>query len=187
MSADGQNGEVVAIPVRPRRQGGPFGPKPKDPKRVEAMRKLNREGRAGPGGRRPVHGRHALAELVRRGLEDGPDALSVLHREMVNDYLADLGGPEKVSAMDLGLVKRLVAADLDMALLLAMRDGVKKMSREKLLTLSVAINKNSMTYSQLVKTLGGPHRRPSETKGEIVVRRFSEEKVADLEVERGSV
>src|ERR1700674_316897 len=95
------------------------------------------------GGRGPKHGRTALAELIKRGLEAGGDALSGLHGELVAGYLADLGGAENVSAMDRGLVKRLVAADLDLALLLAMRDGAAKLSRDKLLALSGAIGRNS--------------------------------------------
>ena len=87
----------------------------KSPGRVEAMRRVNERGLGGMGGRRPKHGRTALAELIKRGLEAGGDALSSLHGDLVAGYLTDLGGAENVSAMDRGLVKRLVAVDLDLA------------------------------------------------------------------------
>lgn len=180
-----QNSDLLASAVQAERQeqearrpriGRPPGAKTKNPVFVENMRKLNAAGKRGIGGRRPTHGRHALAELLKRGLENehGGDPLAQLHKEMVQEYVGDLGGPDNVSAMDLGIVKRLVACDLDMGLLLAMRDAAKKISRLKMFALSAAVNKNAATYCQLVKTLGGPGRRAADTPGEIIVRRFAE-------------
>ena len=148
----------------------------KSPGRVAACKRLHTLGLASMGGRRPTTGRKALAELVKRGEQVGfDDAIAQMHREHTEAYIADCGGPGNVSNMDLGLIRRQVVLDIDLSLLLSMRDKAGTMSREKLLALSNALKGNMAAYAQLVKTLGGPGRRPVQTSGEIVVRRFQEE------------
>lgn len=141
------------------------------PGRQAAAKALHARGLAGMGGRRPKHGRRALVELLRRGMEEGTE-IATLQRELTDAYLADLGGEQNVSNMDKGLVKRMVVADLDLALLLAQRDGATKLSREQLIGLSQALSRNTANYTQLVKTLGGPGRRQVETDREVIVRRY---------------
>jgi hypothetical protein len=147
--------------------------KAKSPGRIAAMTKLNQAGLGGMGGRRPTHGRKALEELLRKGAEEG-SPIAVMEREIMAGYMADLGGEAQASAMDTGLVKRLVGLDLDWMLLRSWCDGAVKLSRQKLLQLSQARARNSLTFAQLVKALGGPGRRPAQLNGDIVIRRFAE-------------
>lgn len=143
------------------------------PGRVAAGKRLHELGLAGLGGRRPTHGRRALAELLKRGLEEG-SPIAALQREAEGAYLGDLGGAEQASSMDKGLVRRLAVLDLDLALLLAQRDGAARLSKEQASRLSQDLARNSSSYAGLVKVLGGPSRRPRPTDGQIVVRRWSE-------------
>ncbi len=145
----------------------------KSPGRVAFMQRLNQEGRGGIGGRRPTHGRRALAELLRRGLEEG-SPIAILQREAEDAYLSDLGGAGQASAMDRGLVRRLAVLDLDLALLLAQRDGALRLTREQSSRLSQDLSRNSAAYTALVKTLGGPGRRTKPTDGKIYVRSSTE-------------
>ena len=142
------------------------------PGRQAAGKRLHELNLAGLGGHRPKHGRRALAELLKRGLEEGTP-IHAIERELSGQYLADLGGEANISAMDRGLVKRLVASDLDLALLAAHRDRAAKFTREQTIHLSSAMARNSAAYAQLVKTLGGPARRAAERDGEILVRRYA--------------
>lgn len=153
--------------------GAAGGRKGKSPGRVAAMERINASGLRGPGGRRPIHGRHALLELLRRGIGTD-DGLGQMYRDFEGGYTADLGGPDNLSGMDRGLVKRMAGLDMDWLLLQAMRDTVAKRSLEKRLALTQAMNRNAQTYSALVKAVGGPGRRAAEVAGTITVRRFAE-------------
>ncbi|MCI0426922.1 MAG: hypothetical protein L0Z46_02755 [Nitrospiraceae bacterium] len=147
--------------------------KAKSPGRVAAMIKLNQAGLGGMGGRRPTHGRNALAELLKRGMD--PDSeIAVVERDLTGAYLSDLGGEATASAMDKGLVKRLVALDLDFYLLKTMRERGAKFSRVQLFALLQAQSRNAVCYGQTVKALGGPGRRPAQINGEIIIKRYAD-------------
>jgi hypothetical protein len=115
-----------------------------------------------------------LLEWPRRGWDSGGEELGAFIRERESAFLADLGGEANVSAMDRALVRRLCGIEMDWLLLTAKFDRAAKLPLDRLVTLTKARSQNATVLSQLVKTLGGPGRRPSETKGEIVVRRFQE-------------
>ncbi len=142
----------------------------KSPGRVEFMRRLNAEGRGGVGGRRPTHGRRALVELLKRGLDDGSPVVA-MQREAEAAYLQDLGGRENATSMDQGLVRRMAILDLDLALLLAQRDGSARLSRNDASQLRQDIARNTAAYSACVKTLGGPGRRTKPADREVIIRR----------------
>jgi len=65
--------------------------KAKSAARVENMRRINREGRAGPGGRRIDHGLFALEQRFEEGL-DPDSAMARYHAERRNAYAGALGG-----------------------------------------------------------------------------------------------
>ncbi len=112
-------------------------------------------------------------ELLRRGLEEG-SPIATLQREAEDGYLSDLGGAERASAMDKGLVRRLAVLDLDLALLLAQRDGAVRLTREQASRLSQDLSRNSAAYTTLVKTLGGPARRAKPADQTIFVKKFAD-------------
>ena len=151
----------------------------KSPGRVAAGKRVQALGLA-MGGRRPTHGRRALAELLKRGLEEG-SPIAALQREAEDAYLVDLGGAEQASSMDKGLVRRLAILDLDLALLLAQRDGAARLSKEQASRLSQDLARNSSAYTALVKTLGGPGRRARDMDKTVVVRRWTDPKPAEYE------
>ncbi len=64
--------------------------------RVAAGKRLHERGIAGMGGRRPTHGRRALVELLKRGLEEGTP-IAAFQRELTDCYISDLGGEANVS------------------------------------------------------------------------------------------
>src|SRR5262245_49227006 len=61
---------------------GPQVVRQKSPGRVRAGKLLHERGLASMGGRRPTHGRAALVELLKRGLEGGGDEIAALHRSL---------------------------------------------------------------------------------------------------------
>ncbi len=168
MSTDGQDGTQKQVSTKSGRRYSVV-----SPGRVAAGKRLHELGLAGIGGRRPTHGRRALVELLKRGLEEG-SPIAVLQREAEDAYLSDLGGLEQASAMDRGLVRRLAVLDLDLALLLAQRDGAARLTREQSSRLSQDLSRNSAAYTALVKTLGGPGRRQKPADREIVIKRFAD-------------
>jgi hypothetical protein len=139
--------------------------------RAAFMKRLNEEGRGGTGGRRPTHGRRALAELVRRGEElDGP--IGELTRDLETAYAADYGGD--LSTAEKGLVRRLVMLDVDLALLIAERDKAARFSKADAMNHAAAVSRNCAAFSGLLKVMGGPGRRQREADRAIVIRRAYE-------------
>ena len=138
--------------------------------RVAAGKRLHELGLAGIGGRRPTHGRRALAELVRRGEElDGP--IGELTRNLEAAYAADYGGD--LSTAEKALVKRLVMLDVDLALLIAERDKAARFTRADAMNHAQAVSRNCAAFSALVKVMGGPGRRARETDKQIVIKRWA--------------
>ncbi len=168
MSTEGADGTQKQVSTKSGRRYSVV-----SPGRVAAGKRLHELGLAGIGGRRPTHGRRALVELLKRGLEEG-SPVATLQREAEDAYLSDLGGPEQASNMDKGLVRRLAVLDLDLALLLAQRDGAARLTREQSSRLSQDLSRNSAAYTALVKTLGGPGRRAKPADTQIVIRRYAE-------------
>jgi hypothetical protein len=135
------------------------------------MKRLNQEGRAGMGGRKPTHGRRALAELVRRGEElDGP--IGELTRQLEAPYSVDYGGD--LSTAEKALVRRLVMLDVDLALLIAERDKAARFTRADAVNHAQAVSRNCAAFSALVKVMGGPGRRAREADRQFIVRRYQE-------------
>lgn len=150
--------------------------------RAAFMTKLNQEGRAGMGGRKVTHGVRALAERLKRGL-DPETPLAVLHAEIRGRYVADIGGEEQCSAMELGVCDRLADLDLLRGLLNCQRDASKRMSLAQLEAFAAAVSKNAGAYLQAVKTIG-PGRRSKDTGPEqIVLKDFSVPRPANGETE----
>jgi hypothetical protein len=134
------------------------------------MRRLNAEGRGGIGGRRPTHGRRALAELVRRGEDlDGP--IGELTRNLEAAYAVDYGGD--LSTAEKALVKRLTVLDVDLALSIAERDKAARFTKKDAIEHTQAVSRNCAAYAALVKVLGGPGRRAKPADREIVIKRWS--------------
>jgi hypothetical protein len=109
-------------------------------------------------------------ELLKRGLDDGSPVVA-LQREVETGYLQDLGGRENTSSMEQGLVRRMAILDLDLALLLAQRDGAARLSRNEASQLRQDITRNTAAYSACVKTVGGPGKRAKDASGPLVVLR----------------
>jgi|OpeIllAssembly_1097287.scaffolds.fasta_scaffold1420275_1 hypothetical protein len=138
--------------------------------RVAAGKRLHELGLAGMGGRRPTHGRRMLAELVKRGEElDGP--IGDLTRNLEAAYSVDYGGD--LSTAEKALVKRLTVLDVDLALLIAERDKAARFTRADAVNHAQAVSRNCAAFSQLVKVMGGPGRRPREADKQIIVRRWN--------------
>lgn len=143
----------------------------KSPGRVAFMKRLNEEGLGGMGGRRPTHGRRALAELIRRGEQlDGP--IGELTRQLETAYAVDYGGD--LSTAEKALVKRLVVLDVDLALSIAERDKAKRFTKQDAIAHTQAVSRNCAAYAALVKVLGGPGRREKPTGNTLVVRRYAD-------------
>ncbi len=136
------------------------------------MKRLQEEGKAGMGGRRPTHGIKALAERLKRGLD--PDTpLAVLHNEIKGAYVADLGGDENISAMEAGICDRLADLDLMRGLLNAQRETTRRMTAKKLLDHIQAVTRNALGYVQLAKAVG-PGRREKPTDNTVLVKRYAD-------------
>jgi hypothetical protein len=132
------------------------------------MRRLNAEGRGGIGGRRPTHGRRALAELVRRGEElDGP--IGELTRNLEAAYAADYGGD--LSTAEKAIVKRLVVLDVDLALSIAERDKAARFTKKDAIEHTQAVGRNCAAYAALIKVLGGPGRRAKDAGPERIIHK----------------
>ncbi len=145
----------------------------KSPGRVAAGKRLHELGIAGMGGRRPTHGRRALVELLKRGLEEG-SPIAMLRREQTDAYVADEGGPENVSTKHKGIIRRMVGLDLEYALLDAQLDKADTLSRKVLLELFAARDRNTAAYNGCVKTIGGPDRRQKDAAEPLVIKRYME-------------
>ncbi len=146
----------------------------KSPGRVAWGKQLQALGMGAMGGRLPKHGRRMLAELLRRGLDDG-SPVAVLRREASDAYLGDLGGESNATTMDKGVVRRLVGLDLDWALLDAQLDGAVRLSQAQATKLRDERARNAAAYASLVKVLGGPGRRAKLTDNTYVVHRYANE------------
>ncbi len=142
--------------------------------RAEFMRRLNAEGRGGIGGRRPTHGQRALAELFRRGMDEGSPTAQ-LRREATDAYITDEGGADNVGAKKKNIIRRMVRLDLNLALLDAQLDKATSLPWKKQLELYAAIDRNAATYKACVKTLGGPEKRQKDTDRTVIIRRWSAE------------
>jgi hypothetical protein len=94
----------------------------------------------------------------------------VLHAEYRGRYVADLGGEDNCSAMELGVADRLADLDLIRGLLNCQRDASKRMSLAQLEAFAGTVSKNCAAYLQAVKTIG-PGRRQKDTDRQIIVRR----------------
>jgi hypothetical protein len=166
MSTEPTNGSETKVSTKSARYKNQVG---KSPWRVAAGRRLHAEGLAGMGGRKPTHGRRALAELVRRGEElDGP--IGELTRTLEAAYTVDYGGD--LSTAEKALVKRLVMLDVDLALLIAERDKAARFTRADAVNHAQAVTRNCSAFSALVKVMGGPGRRAKETDREFVIKRW---------------
>ncbi len=140
--------------------------------RVAAGKRLHELGLAGMGGRKPTHGRRALAELVRRGETlDGP--IGELTQSLEAAYSADYGGD--LTTAEKALVKRLVVLDVDLALLIAERDKAARFTKADAVNHAQAVSRNCAAFSALVKVMGGPGRRAREADKQIIVRRWTQE------------
>ncbi len=106
MNGKGDDGIGAAI--------GPQSPqeKAKAPRRVENMKRINREGLAGPGGRKLDHGEYALAERLKQGL-DPRSPLAVLAADYRGQYVTFFGGEENLNPVTRGLARRYAALELD--------------------------------------------------------------------------
>jgi hypothetical protein len=143
------------------------------PGRQAAGRRLQEQGLAGIGGRRPTHGQRALAELFRRGLDEG-SPIAQLRREATDAYVTDEGGEESVATKKKNIIRRMVRLDLNLALLDAQLDKASSLPWKKQLELFAAIDRNAATYNACVKTLGGPEKRQKDVDNQIVVRRWAD-------------
>jgi hypothetical protein len=166
MSADHENGTPEPVTTQ---SGGRYSHK--SPGRAAFMKRLNQEGRGGMGGRKVTHGVRALVERLKRGLDE-ETPLAVLHAEYRGRYVADLGGEENCSAMELGVCDRLADLDLIRGLLNCQRDASKRMSLAQLEAFAGTVSKNCAAYLQAVKTVG-PGRRTRDTDRTVIVRRWS--------------
>ena len=137
--------------------------------RSEHMRWVNETRQAGRGGRPQKTGEFALSERLKRGL-DPTTPLAVLHAEYRGRYVADLGGEDNCSAMELGVADRLADLDLIRGLLNCQRDTSKRMSLTQLEAFAGAVSKNCAAYLQAVKTVG-PSRRQKETDRTLTILR----------------
>jgi hypothetical protein len=164
MSTDPQDGTPEPVTTQPQ---GRYSHK--SPGRVAFMKKLNQEGRTGMGGRKVTHGVRALVERLKRGLDE-ETPLAVLHAEYRGRYVADLGGEDNCSAMELGVADRLADLDLIRGLLNCQRDASKRMSLAQLETFAGTVSKNCAAYLQGVKTIG-PGRRQKDADKQFIVRR----------------
>ncbi len=138
--------------------------------RREHMLRLHTAGIAfGP---RPKHGVRALADRLRRGL-DPETPLALLHSEFRDQYVADLGGKEACSAMELGVCERLADLDLIRGMLNAQRDASRRLSLKRLEVFAATVSRNAAAYIQAVKTIG-PGRRQRPADQTIIVKKFAE-------------
>ncbi len=164
MSTDAQDGTQEQVRSKSGRRYSTVGPG-----RVAAGKRLHELGLAGMGGRKPTHGRRALAELVRRGEQlDGP--IGELTRELETAYSVDYGGREDLSTAEKALIKRLVVLDVDLYLAIAERDRAVRFSKAQAIAHAQAISRNCAAFSQLVKVLGGPGRRQKPADRTIILR-----------------
>ncbi len=168
MNTEATNGGETQVSAKSRRYKNQVG---KSPGRVAAGKRLHDLGLAGLGGRKPTHGRRALAELVRRGEElDGP--IGDLTRTLESAYATDYGGD--LSTAEKALVKRLVVLDVDLALLIAERDKAARFTKADAMNHAQAVSRNCAAFSALVKVMGGPGRRQKAADREIIVRRWDD-------------
>jgi len=112
-----------------------------------------------------VHGRTALAALVRRGCDEG-SPMALLLREREKRYLADLPDVDAASEVERSLCRRLAILDLDMGLLNAKvhtPDGerVRRIGWAKLLAVTHARADNTRTFAAVASKLG-IQRRPKD-------------------------
>jgi hypothetical protein len=168
MSTEPTNGSETKVSVKSERYKNQVG---KSPGRVAAGKRLHEAGLAGMGGRKPTHGRRALAELVRRGVElDGP--IGELTRHLEEAHTADYGGD--LATAEKGIVKRLTVLDVDLALLIAERDKALRFTRADAVNHSQAVSRNCAAYTALVKAMGGPGRRQKDAgPAQVILKDFS--------------
>jgi len=166
MSTEPTGGTEKQVSTKSQRYHNQVG---KSPGRVAAGKRLHELGIAGMGGRKPTHGRRALAELVRRGESlDGP--IGELSRSLEGAYAVDYGGD--LSTAEKAIVKRLVVLDVDLALSIAERDKARRFTRQDAIAHTQAISRNCAAFAALVKVIGGPGRRQKSTDKTVVVRRY---------------
>ncbi len=166
MSGKDDNGiEAANAPHSPQE-------KAKAPRRVENMRRINREGLAGPGGRRVTTGDYALAARWKAGVSPESPLYPII-RGNRDKFLADLGGEGNASAKEAQLCEFLGFQQLRYGDLLAKYTMAKGMSRRELLEFNQAATRLELAFTQIADKLGLP-RRLKDVDREIVIKKFAE-------------
>ncbi len=165
MSGKGDDGIGAAIDPQSQQE------KAKAPRRVENMKRINREGLAGPGGRRISHGQYALDQRLRDGL-DPDSAMAHHHAEKRAAYAATLGGMERLDEFQIDLLDRLADNSVNRGVLLGLRAKWRTSTVAKILRDIDAFNKNGLQYLQLLKAIKETDQRKAEPQ-ELIIRKFA--------------